>query len=116
MDALLKQLVALVEFFNNSRLGAVFDASAWLLMAPALAALYAVDPAMAKTLVEWTIFGAVLSGAAVIISRIVFPQIKLTELVEDAKNENNTAAGIIVGSVVVFVGVLILALVLWAKA
>ena len=116
MDTILKQLGALAEFFNATRLGALADKSAWLLMAPAIAALYVIDPAMVMTLLQWTLFGSVLAGAAVMISRIVFPQIKLTELVKDAQDENNTAAGLIVAAVVLFVGILILALVIWAKA
>lgn len=116
MDAILKQLSALVEFFQASRFGAIFDKSAWLLMAPAFAALYVIDPAMATTLAQWTVFGVVLAGAAVIISRIVFPQIKLTDLVTKASDEKNAAAGLIVAAVIIFVGIVMLALVLWAKA
>lgn len=116
MNAILARLSALAEFFNATRLGALADKSAWLLMAPAIAALYAIDPAMVMTLLQWTLFGSVLAGAAVMISRIVFPQINLTEMVKDAKDENNTAAGLVVAAVVLFVGLLMLALVIWAKA
>lgn len=116
MNTWLSKLGALVDFFTTSRVGALFDKSAWLLMAPAFAALYAIDPAMAMTLVQWTVFGLVLSGAAIIISRIVFPQINLERLVNEANDENNAAAGIIVGAVVLFVGLVMLSLVLWAKA
>jgi len=116
MEALIAQLRAIAEFFQASRLGALADKSAWLLMAPAFAALYVIDPAMATTLAQWTVFGVVLAGAAVIISRIVFPQIKLTDLVTAAHEGGNTAAGMIVAAIVVFVGIVMLALVLWAKA
>ena len=116
MDTLIAQLGAIAEFFSNSRLGALADKSAWLLIAPAIAALYVVDPAMAQTLLQWALFGSVLAGAAIIISRIIFPQIKLTDLVGEATSENNVAAGIIVAAVVLFVGLVMLALVIWAKA
>ena len=99
-----------------SRFGALLDKSAWLLMAPAITVLYFIDPAMAKTLLQWTVFGVVLAGAAVIISRIVFPQIRLSDLIDAAKFEKNIAAGVIVGAVIIFVGMIMLSLVVWAKA
>lgn len=105
----------LAKFFA-SRFGALFDKSAWLLIGPAFLALFFIDAAMAQTLFQWTIFGVVLAGAAVIISRLVFPQIGLTDLVESAKTENNTAAGIIVAAIILFVGIVMMSLVLWAKA
>lgn len=116
MDKLLASLAALAEFFKSSRLGALTDASAWLLIAPALAGLYAIDPALAKTFAQWSLFGLVLAGAAVMISRIIFPQIDLAALIKSVLDDKSTAAGIVAASVVFFVGLVMLALVLWAKA
>lgn len=116
MDTLLKSLAALVEFFKNSRLGALTDASAWLLIAPALAALYVIDPALAKTFAQWSIFALVLAGAAVMVSRIIFPQIDLTALIKSVLEDKSTAAGLVASAVVFFVGLVMLAMVIWAKA
>ena len=97
------------------RVAALFDGSAWLLIAPAFFGIYLVDPAMARTLMQWSLFGVVLSGVAIIISRIVFPQFHLTALVELAEDGNMPAA-ILAASIVAFVAALLLALVFWAKA
>lgn len=108
----------MTQFFKSlwTRVSALFDKSALVLILPALLALYfLVDAAMVKTLVQWSVYGLVLAGITVIISRIMFPQIKLTELVEQAM-QGNRAAGTIAGSLVIFVGVMMLALVIWAKA
>ena len=58
----------------------------------------------------------VLAGAAVIISRLVFPQIELTRLVANVHEEKSTAAAIVIASIVLFVALIMLALVVWAKA
>lgn len=106
----------MLEKFLASRFGALLDKSAWLLIGPAFLALFFIDAAMAKTLFQWTIFGIVLAGASVIISRLVFPQIRLTSLVDSAHTDKNTAAGIIVAAIILFVGIVMMSLVLWAKA
>lgn len=100
---------------NLQRLEALIDKSAWLLIIPALIALYFIDPVMLKTLAQWLVFAPVLAGLAIIVSRVVFPQIALGELVEDVR-EGNIAAGILAAAVVLFVAMLFLALILWAKA
>jgi hypothetical protein len=97
------------------RLGALFDKSAWLLMLPALGALYATDEALTKTLVQWCTFAMVLAGAAIIISRVTFPQIDLTAMVEKVKSENSMPAAVLCLAVVIFVSSLMIALVMWAK-
>ncbi len=78
--------------------------------------LDAIDPALAKTFAQWSIFGLVLAGAAIMISRIVFPQIDLGALVKSTLEDKSTAAGIVAASIVFFVGMVMLALVIWAKA
>lgn len=100
---------------NLKRLEALIDRSAWLLIIPALIALYLIDPVMLKTLAQWLVFAPVLAGLAIIVSRVAFPQIDLGELVADVR-DGNTAAGILAAAVVLFVALLLLALILWAKA
>lgn len=95
---------------------AVFgDKSAFLLTAPAVLALYFLDPSLAKTLLTWMLFSLVISGAAVVISRIIFPHFNLTQLYDQAVQFGNIAAGVITGAIVLFVGIVMLALVIWAK-
>ena len=99
----------------KKRFGPLLDKSAWLLIAPALAAIFLVDPALGKTLVMWTLFALVLSGIAVVISRIIFPQIDLALLMKQVDEEKNAAAAIVASSVIVFVALIMIALVVWAK-
>ena len=96
------------------RLAALFDPSAWLLIAPALGALLWIDPAMGLTLVQWSLFALVLAGVAVVISRIVFPQMNLSELVAEAMKGNRAAAAA-AAALVVFVALLFIGIVLWAR-
>lgn len=97
------------------RTKALADKSAWMLMLPSVIALYFIDTAMLKTLVEWLIFAPFLAGVAVVVSRIVFPQIHLTELVRET-TQGNKAASVLASALVLFVALIVLALVMWAKA
>lgn len=105
------------SFFTSlsKRLAALGDKSALLLILPAVAALFFIDTPLIKTLVEWTLFGIALSGVTIVISRIAFPQIKLSDLVHAAHEDKNLAAGVVAAAVVLFVGIVFVALVLWAK-
>jgi len=95
---------------------AVFgDKSAFLLTAPFALALYLIDPTLLKTLLQWVLFAPVLAGIAIVVSRVTFPHIDLTEHINEAK-AGNTASAIVVASVVFFVAAIVVALVLWAKA
>lgn len=98
----------------KKRLGALIDLSAWMLIAPAFLILFWVDPAAAKALVQWSLFGVVMAGVAVMISRLVFPDIHLLEHVDKAKRGSLPNA-IVAASVVAFVGILFIGLILWAK-
>lgn len=97
------------------RVAVLGDKSALVLIVPALVILYFIDEAMAKTLVQWLVFAPVLAGVAIHISRIVFPQIKLTELVNQSL-QGNTAAGLVSSAIILFVAIIVMALVLWTKA
>jgi uncharacterized membrane protein (UPF0182 family) len=99
----------------SRRLCAVFDKSALILMLPTAAALFFIDPPMIKTLLQWVLYAPFLVGVAIIVCRIVFPQIELTKLIRGAEN-GNTAAGLVASSIIVFVAVIVVALVSWAKA
>lgn len=74
------------------RIKALVDKSAWTLIVPSLIALFFIDQAMLATLVQWLTFAPVLAGVAIIVSRIVFPQIHLTELVRETLKGNLAAA------------------------
>lgn len=107
------------NFFHKLRafgvtLLSLFDKNAWLLILPAFVVLYYIDAAMAKTMVQWLGFALILAGVSIFISRIVFPQINLTELVAAAK-DGNAAAGAVAGAMILFFGFLMVALAIWAK-
>lgn len=97
------------------RIAVLGDKSALVLIVPALAILYFIDQAMAVTLVQWLVFAPVLAGVAVHISRIVFPQISLNTFFTEAE-KGNVASGIVAAAVILFVALIVLALVIWAKA
>ena len=103
----------LLAFFEN-RLHALVDKSAWMLIAPALVALFLIDTAMAKTLVQWSLYAVVLAGLGIIISRLTFPQINLSEHVDEARKGNVAAALVVLARTVLLLGILAL-LVIWGK-
>lgn len=91
------------------------DKSALFLIVPAVAALFFIDAAMVKTLIQWLVFAPIIAGVAVVVSRIIFPHIDLTQLIKET-HEGNKASAILAGSLLLFVGLLVFALVTWAKA
>lgn len=84
-------------------------------MLPSLICLWWLDAVLFKTIIEWLIVAPLITGLAVILSRIVFPQIDLGLLVDEVLLENK-AAGIVIAGLMTFCGLLILALMLWARA
>lgn len=98
-----------------ARFKVLTDKSAIVLIIPCLIALLFIDTAMLKTLAQWLIFAPIIAGVAVMVSRIVFPQVELTKLIEEVHLENRAAA-IVVAGLMIFVGILIFSLVTWAKA
>lgn len=97
------------------RFSFLVDKSALFLIIPCAVALYFIDPAMFATLLQWIVFAPMLAGIAIIVSRVTFPQVHLTNLVKEA-SAGNRASGFVAGATIIFVGLLMLALVLWAKA
>lgn len=96
------------------RLKSLLDQSAWLLMLPASLILYIIDPSMAQTVAQWTLIALVLAGVAIIVSRIVFPQLDFDVLLP-LVYAGNVAAGQVLSSLVLCVGLVFLSLVLWAR-
>lgn len=96
------------------RLHALIDGSAWLLILPAALGLFSLDAPMVKSLAQWSLYFVVLAGLAVMISRIVFPTIRLRDLVDRAETDPR-AAGLVAAAVIAFVAILILSFVLWAR-
>lgn len=99
----------------KKRLAPLMDLSAWVLILVALIPLALIDWAMVKTLFQWTVFGTALAGLSIVISRIVLPQINLTEWVELAR-DGKPGAALVVLSTCLVVATVFLGLVLWAKA
>ncbi|EAW2493093.1 TPA: hypothetical protein JK846_003582 [Escherichia coli] len=99
----------------HKRTRALGDKSAWILMLPSLLTLWAVDATLFQTIIEWLIVAPLVTGLAIILSRIVFPQVDLGLLVDEVILENKAAA-IVVAGLMTFCGLLILALMLWARA
>lgn len=100
--------------FIMQMLSIFLDKNALALVVPPAAILGFMDLPKLLTLLEWMLYAAVLAGFAIQISRTVFPQIGLSEMVEKAR-ETPEGSSRIVASVVVFVGFLMLALALWTK-
>lgn len=97
------------------RFRALTDKSALFLIIPCGIAIYFIDYPMFATLWQWVAFAPVLAGIAIIVSRITFPQVELTKLVKEAEG-GNLAAGLVSAALIIFVGLLLMALVTWAKA
>src|SRR5574343_1560243 len=97
------------------RVRAFFDPTAWLLFAVSLIPLAFIDRAMLLTLVQWTAYSLTLVGAAVGLSRLLFPTLDLAAFVTEAR-KGSVAAGLVVRAVALTLGMLFLGRVLWAKA
>lgn len=108
---------AAVGKFLADHVAPFFDKTALMLWAVSLGLLLLIDPVMVKTLVQWTLFFLTLAGIVVVISRLAFPMINLRNFVQEAYRGNgNTAAGLVVLAIALFMGLTLLSLVLWAKA
>lgn len=92
-----------------------FDLTAWTLFLVSLVPLYFVNRAMLFTLIQWTVFSLALAGVAVGLSRLLMPQVDLSQMVIRAR-DGNVAAGLVVLAVALLLGFLFLGIVLWAKA
>jgi len=100
---------------RQSRVLALFDSTAWLLMLPPGLFLYYIDSAMLATVVQWLLIAPILAGITVIVSRVIFPQVSITWLVQQVE-EGNQAAGLLAAALVIFVGMVFIGMVVWGRA
>ncbi|WP_282348054.1 hypothetical protein [Pseudomonas sp. PS01301] len=96
------------------RIKSLGDKSAWLLILPASLLLFALDPSMIKTVAVWILVSLVLAGAAIVVSRITFPQIVFGDLLIRAV-AGNRACAIVLAALICTWGLIFLSLVLWAR-
>lgn len=95
------------------RVRALLDKSAWLLIALGAVVLGVSDWRMLLTLLSWAAFGAVLGGLTIILSKITFPTIRLSDWLERAA-KGDMAAALIAAALILFVGLLFNGFVHWA--
>lgn len=93
---------------------ALFDQSAWLLLIPVFIMGWFVEPSKVKTIAQWSVLATGLCGLALVLSRIMMPRIKVDGLIGLARTGNN-AAGMMILGYQVMLGLIILALCIWAK-
>lgn len=98
----------------GKRLLPFFDLTAWTLFLVSLVPLYFINRPMLYTLIQWTAFALALAGVSVGLSRLLLPQIDLSDMVQRARY-GDTAAGIVVFAVAFLMSFLFLGIVLWAK-
>ena len=79
------------------------------------AAAFAADPKMLASLVSWVAFAFIAAAVTIFVSRIGFPSIQFKDLLEAVRHEKNTAAAIVVASVVLYCALTFVGVVLWAK-
>jgi len=98
----------------RDQIKALADKNGWLLIIIGLAAVGFSDIKMTMTLLQWAVFSLVIAGLVIVISRITFPQIKLSELMERVKSGDQPAALVVLG-LLLFCGLLFVGTAMWAK-
>ncbi len=101
------------ELWKN-RVVALFDGSAWLLLALGALAMALIDWVLLLTLLRWSAVALCFCGLTIVMSRLVLPQITLADWLERARL-GDLAASLVVASLLGFMGALLLSVVLWAK-
>ena len=99
---------------TRDQIKALADKNGWLLIIIGLAAVGFSDIKMTMTLLQWAVFSLVIAGLVIVISRITFPQIKLSELMERVKSGDQPAALVVLG-LLLFCGLLFVGTAMWAK-
>lgn len=99
----------------DKRLAPFMDLTAIVLLAVSVIPLWLIDAAMLKTLLQWSGFVFSFAAISVVISRIVMPQVDLSEWVTRAK-DGNLAAGLVVLAVAHFLGFILVGMVLWSRS
>jgi len=100
---------------NYPRIKAFVDKSAWLLIAPALLIAWLTDPILLYTVTSWCVYAVGVAGVSVMISRLIFPQARLTEMIESALYDKNTGAGLVAAGIILFVGIVMISIIVWSK-
>ncbi len=98
----------------KNRLSALFDGSAWLLLALGALALGMIDWDLLLTLLRWSAVALCFCALTIVMSRLILPQIVLSEWLARARL-GDPAAALVVASLLGFMGFLTLSVVLWAK-
>jgi hypothetical protein len=96
------------------RVSPFYDPSAWILIIVCGGGVMLFDPVTVKTITQWTLNFGIFAGVAVIISRLIFPQIDLSAHVR-AAHDGNIGSGLVVLSVALVMAFLLLSLTLWGK-
>lgn len=97
-----------------ARIKAFGDRSAWLMVLAGGAVLGLTDWRLLLTLLTWTAYAAVLGGITILISRVTFPGVRLTDWLDKAR-AGDVPAAIVVAALMIFVGLLFVGIVGWAK-
>jgi len=93
---------------------AIFDNGAWVFIAMGIVGLGLFDWSLMSALIHWSSYTFLAAGAAIWISRIMFREIKLGDLIREVQLEN-TAAAIVVAALIAFCAVVFIGLLNWAK-
>jgi hypothetical protein len=96
------------------RLAPFVDKSAVVLALVGLAVMYSLDDATTEVLLRWSLFAMVIGALAIVISRITFPQIKLSEMLSRAK-EGNMPAAVVTAALILYCALVFIGIALWAK-
>lgn len=91
------------------------DLTAWVLLLVSLVPLLVLDKPMTVTVVQWTVIVLALAGITVMVVRLLLPHIDLGDWVALARG-GSLAAAIVVLAVALLLGLVLLSVVLWAKA
>lgn len=97
-----------------TRVVSLGDKSAWILLIIGAIA-FAADPKMLASLVSWVAFAFIAAAVTIFVSRIGFPSIQFKDLLEAVRHEKNTAAAIVVASIILYCALTFVGVVLWAK-
>lgn len=96
------------------RVMALFDKSSWLLIVLGTAVLALVDWRTALTLAQWGAGALAIGGLTIVVSRITFPHLRLTELLDKAKS-GDVPAAMVVAALLLYCAIVFVGIVLWAK-
>lgn len=98
-----------------SRLRPFWDPSVLLLLAVSMVPLVLLDPAMALTLVQWTLYVLTLGGLTNLLAMVMLPSVRLSELYRRVIEHGNQAAAFVLAGLFLLMGLIFLGVVLWAK-